>query len=58
MTAAVVALFAEGPTTLRNIGSWRVKETDRIAAMALLEYFKSKEAAAIWQEARVFPVTK
>src|SRR6202521_569680 len=34
MTAAVVALFAEGPTTLRNIASWRVKETDRIAAMA------------------------
>jgi 3-phosphoshikimate 1-carboxyvinyltransferase len=34
MTAAVVALFAEGPTTLRGIGSWRVKETDRIAAMA------------------------
>jgi 3-phosphoshikimate 1-carboxyvinyltransferase len=34
MTAAIVALFADGPTTLRNIGSWRVKETDRIAAMA------------------------
>src|SRR5438128_1878586 len=34
MTAATTALFAEGPTTLRNIGSWRVKETDRIAAMA------------------------
>jgi 3-phosphoshikimate 1-carboxyvinyltransferase len=34
MTAAVMALFAEGPSTLRNIGSWRVKETDRIAAMA------------------------
>jgi 3-phosphoshikimate 1-carboxyvinyltransferase len=34
MTLAVVALFAEGPSTLRNIGSWRVKETDRIAAMA------------------------
>ena len=34
MTAAVVALFAEGATTLRNIASWRVKETDRIAAMA------------------------
>jgi 3-phosphoshikimate 1-carboxyvinyltransferase len=34
MTAAVLALFAEGPSTLRNIGSWRVKETDRIAAMA------------------------
>ncbi|MEQ1438171.1 3-phosphoshikimate 1-carboxyvinyltransferase [Fontimonas sp. SYSU GA230001] len=34
MTAAVIALFADGPSVLRNIGSWRVKETDRIAAMA------------------------
>ena len=34
MTAAVLALFAEGPTRIRNIASWRVKETDRIAAMA------------------------
>jgi 3-phosphoshikimate 1-carboxyvinyltransferase len=34
MTAAVLALFADGPCTLRNIASWRVKETDRIAAMA------------------------
>ena len=34
MTAAVVALFAHGASTLRNIGSWRVKETDRITAMA------------------------
>jgi 3-phosphoshikimate 1-carboxyvinyltransferase len=34
MTLAVVALFAEGTTTLRNIASWRVKETDRIHAMA------------------------
>jgi len=34
MTLAVVALFADGMTTLRNIASWRVKETDRIAAMA------------------------
>ncbi|AXQ29494.1 3-phosphoshikimate 1-carboxyvinyltransferase [Solimonas sp. K1W22B-7] len=34
MTVAVVALFADGPSVLRNIGSWRVKETDRIAAMA------------------------
>lgn len=34
MTLAVVALYAEGTTTLRNIGSWRVKETDRLAAMA------------------------
>jgi 3-phosphoshikimate 1-carboxyvinyltransferase len=35
MTLAVLALFAEGTTTLRNIASWRVKETDRIAAMAI-----------------------
>ncbi|HVL36740.1 MAG TPA: 3-phosphoshikimate 1-carboxyvinyltransferase [Burkholderiales bacterium] len=34
MTAAVLALFAEGPSRLRNIASWRVKETDRLAAMA------------------------
>ncbi len=34
MTLAVAALFADGTTTLRNIASWRVKETDRIAAMA------------------------
>jgi 3-phosphoshikimate 1-carboxyvinyltransferase len=34
MTIAVTALFAEGTSVLRNIGSWRVKETDRIAAMA------------------------
>jgi 3-phosphoshikimate 1-carboxyvinyltransferase len=33
MTAAVLALFATGTSTLRGIGSWRVKETDRIAAM-------------------------
>ncbi len=34
MTLAVAALFAEGTTTLTNIASWRVKETDRIHAMA------------------------
>jgi len=34
MTLAVMALFASGPTRLTNIASWRVKETDRIAAMA------------------------
>ena len=34
MTLAVAALFADGVTTLNNIASWRVKETDRIAAMA------------------------
>ncbi len=34
MTAAVLALFADGTTRIDGIGSWRVKETDRIAAMA------------------------
>jgi 3-phosphoshikimate 1-carboxyvinyltransferase len=34
MTLAVVALFCDGPSRLRNIASWRVKETDRISAMA------------------------
>ena len=35
MTLATMALYADGTTTLRNIASWRVKETDRIAAMAI-----------------------
>jgi 3-phosphoshikimate 1-carboxyvinyltransferase len=34
MTLAITALFADAPTTLTGIGSWRVKETDRLAAMA------------------------
>ncbi len=34
MTAAVLALFARGTTTIRNIYNWRVKETDRLAAMS------------------------
>jgi 3-phosphoshikimate 1-carboxyvinyltransferase len=34
MTLAVMALFAVGTTTLRNIASWRVKETDRLTAVA------------------------
>lgn len=34
MTLAIAALFADGSTRLRNIASWRVKETDRLAAMA------------------------
>ena len=33
MTLATMALYASGTSTLRNIASWRVKETDRIAAM-------------------------
>jgi 3-phosphoshikimate 1-carboxyvinyltransferase len=34
MTLAVMALYADSPSTLRNIASWRVKETDRLSAMA------------------------
>jgi 3-phosphoshikimate 1-carboxyvinyltransferase len=35
MTVAVLALFARGTTTIRNIYNWRVKETDRLAAMSV-----------------------
>jgi 3-phosphoshikimate 1-carboxyvinyltransferase len=34
MTLAVMALYADGPVRIANVASWRVKETDRIAAMA------------------------
>ncbi|MDN6087803.1 MAG: 3-phosphoshikimate 1-carboxyvinyltransferase, partial [Enterobacterales bacterium] len=34
MTIATTALFADAPTTIRNIYNWRVKETDRLSAMA------------------------
>ncbi len=34
MTVAVLALFAHGTTRIRNVGNWRVKETDRMAALA------------------------
>tara|TARA_R110002073_G_scaffold106112_2_gene239704 strand:+ start:89 stop:1402 length:1314 start_codon:yes stop_codon:yes gene_type:complete len=34
MTLAIIALFAKGVTTLRNIASWRLKETDRLTAMS------------------------
>ena len=33
MTIATLAVLADGPTTIRNVGNWRVKETDRMAAM-------------------------
>lgn len=57
MTLAVAALFADGPCTLRNIASWRVKETDRIAAMAkeLRKLGATVEEGADWL--RVTPPT-
>lgn len=58
MTAAAMALFADGPCTLRNIASWRVKETDRIDAMhAELEKLGAKvESGPDWL--RVFPIAQ
>ena len=50
MTLATIALFAEGETTLRNIASWRVKETDRIAAMAI----ELRKVGAIVEEGEDF----
>ena len=56
MTLAMMALYADGPTTLRNIASWRVKETDRIVAMAT----ESRKLGAIVEEGpdwiRIHPV--
>ncbi|WP_105901855.1 3-phosphoshikimate 1-carboxyvinyltransferase [Vibrio gangliei] len=34
MTIATTALFAKGTTSIRNVYNWRVKETDRLSAMA------------------------
>ncbi len=50
MTLAILALFADGPTVLRNIASWRVKETDRIAAMAT----ELRKVGAIVEEGKDF----
>src|SRR6185312_12140728 len=54
--AATLALYADGPCTLRNIASWRVKETDRIHAMHTeLEKLGAKvESGPDWM--RVYPV--
>ena len=58
MTAAALALFADGPCTLRNIGSWRVKETDRIDAMQteLRKLGAQVESGPDWL--RVFPIAQ
>ncbi len=54
MTLAVMALYAEGTTRLTNIASWRVKETDRIEAMAKE---LSKLGATVTQGADFLEVT-
>ncbi|ANZ22524.1 3-phosphoshikimate 1-carboxyvinyltransferase [Buchnera aphidicola (Diuraphis noxia)] len=50
MTIAIVALFAKGTTTIRNIYNWRVKETDRLTAMTI----ELKKIGAIVQEGEDF----
>lgn len=54
MTLAIVALATEAPCTLSNIGSWRVKETDRIAAMAAE---LRKVGASVVEEAEAIHIT-
>ncbi|MFA7667831.1 MAG: 3-phosphoshikimate 1-carboxyvinyltransferase [Burkholderiaceae bacterium] len=56
MTAAAMALYADGPCVLRNIGSWRVKETDRIEAMhtELAKLGAKVESGPDWL--KVFPI--
>lgn len=65
MTLAVMALYADGPTRLSNIASWRVKETDRIAAMAAelrklgatvvegADFIEVHPIVGAWQPARI-----
>ena len=63
MTMAVLALFADAPTTIRGIASWRVKETDRIAAMAAelrkvgAEVRESNDSITITPPATLQPAT-
>jgi molybdate transport system substrate-binding protein len=54
----VGALPPDAATPVDITGWIATNAPDKKAAMQLLEYFKSKEAAAIWEEAKVFPVTK
>lgn len=58
MTAAAVAIYADGPCTLRNIASWRVKETDRIEAMQneLRKLGAQVESGSDWL--RVHPIAE
>lgn len=58
MTAATIAIYADGPCTLRNIASWRVKETDRIDAMQneLRKLGAQVESGEDWL--RVYPIAQ
>ena len=54
----VGALPPDAATPVDITGWISANAADRKAAMALLDYFKSKEAAAVWEESKVFPVTQ
>ena len=58
MTLAVMALYADGPSHLRNIASWRVKETDRITAMATELRRLGAQVDEAPDSLRVHPVTR
>ena len=63
MTVAVLSLFAEGPTTISGIASWRVKETDRIAAMSAelrkvgADVRESTDSITVSPPAKLLPAT-
>jgi 3-phosphoshikimate 1-carboxyvinyltransferase len=48
MTIATTALFAEGPTIIKNVYNWRLKETDRLHAMAT----ELRKTGAVVEESR------
>lgn len=51
MTLAVVALFADGPTAIRNVYNWRVKETERMKAIVteLTKLGADVSAPLVWK---------
>ena len=55
MTLAIMAVFADKPTKLKNIGSWRVKETDRILAMDNELTKMGVEVSATHDSMTIFP---
>jgi ABC-type molybdate transport system substrate-binding protein len=55
----IVGALPPDASTPIDITAWVATNVgDRKAALALIDYFKSKDAAPIWEEAKVFPVTK
>lgn len=61
MTLAITALFADSPTHIRNIANWRIKETDRLQAMATelskvgAKVEKTDDSLKIWPQPKLRP---